>query len=231
MENLTNQDLHFVVSRLPKDLVVGIKNHKLIVAGGFIRETISGGKVSDIDLFGQSVDTLKLAALELAQDRKGRMFNTDNAITVLSPPRLPIQFITKWLFTEPSLCVDSFDFTVCQAGIWWDGENWQSTISPAFYPDLAAKRLVYTYPVRIEAAGGSMLRVRKFLQRGYSIQSASLAGVIARLCGSIDFRRGYDEKDAAKIITALLREVDPLTVVDGVDLLDEHEVVAQEAKP
>jgi len=227
MESLTNQDLHFIVSRLPKDLAEKIKNHKLIVAGGFIRETIAGGKVSDIDLFGKSVDALKLAALELSNDRKGRMFSTDNAITVLSPPRLPIQFITKWLFTEPSLCVTSFDFTVCQAGIWWDGENWQSIASTAFYPDLAARRLVYTYPARIEAAGGSMLRVRKFLHRGYSIQSGSIAGVISRMVSSMDFTgRQYDERQVAKLLTALLREVDPLTVVDGVELVDEHEVIA-----
>ena len=34
-----------------------------------------------------------------------------------------------------------------------------------FYPDLAARRLVYTAPVRDEEAGGSLLRVRKFIER------------------------------------------------------------------
>ena len=70
-----------------------------------------------------------------------------------------------------------------------------------------------------------MLRVRKFLKRGYSIQAGSLAGVIARLVSSLDFRGGYDEKDAAKVITGLLREVDPLRIVDGVELVDEHQAV------
>ena len=38
-----------------------------------------------------------------------------------------------------------------------------------FYPDLAARRLVYTSPLRNEDAGGSILRVLKFYQRGYRI--------------------------------------------------------------
>jgi hypothetical protein len=77
----------------------------------------------------------------------------------------------------------------------------------------------------LEDAGGSMLRVRKFLQRGYSIQSVSLAGVISRLVGKLDLQnKSYGEKEIARIITGLLREVDPLTVVDGVELVDEHEV-------
>ena len=112
MNALTKNDLHFVASRLPKDIINLTKEHGLIIAGGFIRETISGGKVSDIDIFGASPEKLKLAALTLAQERKGRMFETKNAITVLSPPRLPVQFISRWLFTEPAACVESFDFTV-----------------------------------------------------------------------------------------------------------------------
>jgi hypothetical protein len=32
------------------------------------------------------------------------------------------------------------------------------------------------------------------------------------------------EQWTARIITGLLREVDPLTVVDGLDVVDEHEV-------
>jgi len=230
MSTLTQQDLHFVVSRLPKDLTESAKKHGLIIAGGFIRETVSGGKVSDIDIFGATVDKLNLAALEISQVRKARMFSTKNAITVLSPPRLPLQFITRWLFPDNAVaCIDSFDFTVCQAGIWFADNKWQSAVSPMFYPDLAARRLVYTYPARAEDAGGSMLRVRKFLQRGYSIQSGALAGVISRLVSSMDFTgRQYAERQAAKVITGLLREVDPLTVVDGVELVDEHEVTTEE---
>lgn len=226
VHQLTNTDLHFIVSRLPKDIVKLAKEHDLIIAGGFIRETISGGKVSDIDIFGESQDKLKLAALMLAQERKGRMFETKNAITVLSPPRFPVQFISRWLFKSSADCVASFDFTVCQAAVWFSDDRWHSAIGENFYPDLAARRLVYTFLVRDEEAGGSMIRMKKFIQRGYSIQTSSLAGVVSRLIGKIDRDKINirDEKEVARVLTGFLREVDPNTVVDGIDLIDEHEI-------
>lgn len=36
------------------------------------------------------------------------------------------------------------------------------------------------------------------------------------------------ERGLARVLTGLLREVDPLVVVDGVDALDEHEIAAEE---
>jgi len=136
---------------------------------------------------------------------------------------------------QPSDVVESFDFTVCQAAIWYDKKEaaWKSVISAGFYPDLAARRLVYTFPKREEEAGGSMLRVRKFLQRGYSIQAPSLAGVITRIAMAVRWDEiarkngdGYaSERSVALIISGLLREVDPNITVDGLDVVDEHEAI------
>src|SRR3546814_3611509 len=77
-------------------------------------------------------------------------------------------------------------FTVCQAAVWRtpDG-HWCSTCSDRFYVDLAARRLVYTSPVRDEEAGGSMLRVIKYVKRGYSIQVDSLGRVIDRIVSAV----------------------------------------------
>jgi hypothetical protein len=68
-----------------------------------------------------------------------------------------------------------------------------------------------------------MLRMRKFLQRGYGIQAESMAGVISRLTSKLPI--GLTEATRAGEISKLLREVDPLTIVDGCDIIDEHEVV------
>jgi hypothetical protein len=214
---------------------------KLFLAGGFVRATIAGEKVSDIDLFGVSKDDLLRIAKDLTLERKGRFFSTDNAITVLSPPRFAVQFITRWLFAVPEQLVTSFDFTVCQAAIWAEqldstienGESkkrykFHSLISDAFYPDLAARRLVYTFPVRDEDVGGSLLRVIKFVKKGYNVQAPTLAGVIARVVSNLGFKSTDNEKWRAKVITGLLREVDPLTIVDGVDFVDEHETLNKE---
>lgn len=224
MNTLSTPDLHFVVSRIPKDIKEIAKNSGLVIGGGFIRSTISGEKVSDIDLFGPDKAEMKTIAYKLATERKGRVHETDNALTVLAPPRFPIQFITRWLYSNPPDVVTSFDFTVCQAAVWFKDDKWQSSIAESFYPDLAARRLVYTKPERNEDAGGSILRVRKFLSRGYNIQAQSLADVIARLVMKVDFSKVSDETMIGKVLAGLLREVDPLAVIDGIDPIDEHAV-------
>lgn len=225
---LTKEDLRFVVTRLPRDVRTLAKDHGLFIAGGFIRETIAGNKAHDVDLFGPIKEGLGIAAELIAAKREARLYKTDNAITVLTGSRMPIQFITRWLYTDPQKLLHEFDFTVCQAVIWFDKTDglWKSSISDGFYPDLAARRLVYTYPQREEDAGGSMLRVRKFLQRGYSIQALSLGGVIARIARAVDWHKvGDDEQRAGLVIAGLLREVDPLTIVDGLEPVDDHETI------
>ena len=227
MRELLKEDLHHVVTSLPKDVIELIKKYPtLMVAGRFIRSVIAEERVSDIDLFGDKVETLKQAAQELTISRKGRMHETANAITVLAPPRMPIQFITRW--TYPAMIqplLDSFDFTICQAVIWYIGEDinrWNGRCSDRFYEDLAARRLYYTSPTREEESGGSLLRVRKFLMKGYTIQAWSLGMVVARLVSKIDPEK-LGGHEVGTIIVGLLREVDPLRVIDGLDMVDEHD--------
>ena len=236
MTSLSPTDLQFVLGRTPKDVRALIKDRGLILAGGFIRAVIAGERANDIDLFGSSKDQLEAAARALVDERhRARFHQTDNAFSVFCPPRRPVQFIHRWLFDDAAKCIESFDFTIAQAAIWWGGtaENkdataWRSCISDAFYPDLAARRLVYTAPKRNEDAGGSILRARKFLMAGYNIQAPSLAGVIARLVAGVHKSGLADSSEAgvAQVLLGLLREVDPLVAIDGgTEPINEHEVV------
>lgn len=240
---LSKTDLNFILSRCPRDILKLLRDNPgtLFLAGGFIRSTLAGEKVSDIDLFGGSTDDLLRIAKDLTLERKGRYFKTNNAITVLAPPRIPVQFITRWVFNDPEICILSFDYTICQAVIWTEkteieiiGDKppekkpaivFHSAISNAFYQDLAARRLVYTFPEREEEAGGSFMRMVKFIKKGYNIQAPSMAGVMARILWKVRDEKMTDEKWMAQVITGLLRQVDPLTVIDGVDFVDEHEVI------
>lgn len=236
MRELTRTDLAFVVSRIPKDIRELIQKYpSLRVAGGFIRATIAREKVSDIDLFGPDKTTLKMAAQDIALSRKGKTHETKNAITVLAYPRKPAQFITRWCFDSTEKLIESFDYTIAQAAIGTqiDGETgkslWYGLCSDEFYPDLAARRLVYTAPQRDEDAGGSMMRLRKFLSRGYTIQAQSMAAVIARLMMGVSIngleRLACGEEEwTARVICGLLREVDPLAIIDGLEVIDEHEI-------
>lgn len=244
LDQLTPGDLAMVVRRLPADLRKLMRQRVLFVAGGFIREVISGGTVHDIDMFGESKDALESAMEELKVMRspnrvEATSFETKFAYTLLCPPRAPVQFIHKWTYTDPKRLIAELDFTVCQAVVWHEGDaeegkgNWASGCSQMFYPDLAARRLRYTFPVRAEAAGGSLMRVRKFLSRGYNIQADSLAGVVARLVGGIKAEKlgglmheGRTEEQATHLVLkALLHEVDPLLVIDAVEPREEEDAL------
>ena len=234
-QELTRNDIRYVVQRLPRDIrELMTHNHgKVFVGGGFIRATIAGETPSDIDIFGHDKDYLTNLAENFASNRPGsKVHRTKNAITVLTPDRLPVQFITRWTFGHADDLVRSFDFTVCQAAIWRAGgqsnDPWRSSIGANFYVDLAGRRLVYTNPVRDEEAGGSLLRVIKYVKRGYSIQVTSLGGAVARLMSAMRESRFADQEPGV-VLGALLREVDPLLVIDGFEVVDDHEPVEGEA--
>lgn len=234
MNQLLATDLNRVVRNIPSDVRQMMAAHNLIVAGGFIRERIAGNPVQDLDIFGPSKERLHVAArmLQIKRGEGTRLHETEFAYTVLTPGRVPVQFIHNWAYAEPEQLLSELDFTVCQAALWKDlAGAWHSTCSDRFYADLAARRLVYTFPERKELAGGSMMRVRKLLARGYNIQADSLAGVVARLIGGIDAGKLSGlvgegttlEQARHMVLRGLLREVDPLVIVDNIELNEEGE--------
>jgi hypothetical protein len=222
--NLLPEDLNYVVNRLPRDVRKLMKDKPVFLAGGFIRSCIAGEKINDIDLWGQSKEQLEILAALFAGERKVRMMKTDNACTIITPGRTAVQFITRWTYGEPVRLAESFDFSIASAVVWYNPHlsKWNSWCHDTFYADLAAKRLRYLFPVRNEDAGGSMLRMTKFLARGYRIAPESLAGLIARMNAGIKRDDFLDQPEGhqAMVYAGLLREVDPLTIVDGCEMLE-----------
>ena len=224
MRELNPHDLNWAVRLLP----VRLRNQmikygpRLVLGGGHIRSTVSGEKPNDLDLFTQTPEDAKLFAKELADEAKKKPYETGNAISVKLSPRHFVQYIHRWSFPTPQYLIESFDFTIACSALWFESGKWTSLIDDEFYADLAAKRLVYRSPDRNEDAGGSVLRVLKFYQRGFRIPLDSLGSVLARLVDAVDLRgveviEGHGgtaigdttEKRWASVITGLLREVDP----------------------
>lgn len=225
--NLLPEDLNYIVNRLPTDVRKLMKKGNIYLAGGFIRSCIANEQVNDIDLWGADAEQLKVTAQLFAGERKVRCMMTDNACTILTNGRTPVQFITRWTFNNPVVLAESFDYSIASAVVWYEKVDsqphgkWQSWCHEHFYADLAAKRLRYLFPVRNEDAGGSMLRMTKFLGRGYRIAPESLAGLIARMNSGIRYADFLtkDEGHQAMVYAGLLREVDPLNIVDGCEVL------------
>lgn len=214
---LNKYDLHWCVRRLPYAIRAIVKKEEIVVAGGYIRSCILNERINDIDLFIPDGSYAKEISEWLVGGKKRRIVETQNAITVKGF-KYPVQFITRWTYDDPLKVLYSFDFTICQASFWWDHYccQWKSAVSDAFYEDLAAKRLVYTSPMREEAPGGSILRILKYYQKGYRITIPSLSGVITRLAVGVNFggqmvdgEGVLDAPQFQKIVHGLLREVDP----------------------
>jgi hypothetical protein len=217
------------MQRCPRQVLVALKHFgsRLCVGGGYVRACVANEPINDVDLFVDSVGTANEVALYLIRQKLGQettqeeavkhIHKTDNALT-LRGFKLPVQIIHRWTFRTPIDAMESFDFTIARAVFWWNNSQWTSACAERFYQDLAAKRLVYTAPVRNEDAGGSMLRVLKYYQKGYRIPIDSYAAVIARMMRGVDFSNSdlepdiddhIPERPLAYVLTGLLREVDP----------------------
>jgi hypothetical protein len=145
VRELEKQDIYWVGRRMPKAVWELLLAHKssLFLAGGYIRACIANETPSDIDLFSGSIDAARAVAVEMVAKGKGlRMVETDNAFTVLGLS-VPVQFIHRWWFNDPNKCVESFDFTIARAAVWFNDEKdserhaiLQSCCDERFYPDL-----------------------------------------------------------------------------------------------
>ena len=161
-------------------------NQDVVVAGGFLRCVVTKERVKDIDLFSKTKEQARQAAFyldTLNSDRKdAEMVVSKNAYSLKGIEGHFVQFIHRWVHPDPESLIKSFDFTIARAALWYDPlKGWDSLVDENFYPDVAARRLNFQHPDRQEDPAGSLMRVLKFVKKGYSIPNESLAGVVARV--------------------------------------------------
>lgn len=222
---IETEDMRHILRAMPKDarrVLTARTKHglpQIFLAGGAIRAVIAGEAVSDWDFLGATPEAVDhfMTSVKGERNSPSRMHKTRNALTLLSLGYTPVQGIMRWCYADPERLLAEFDFTIAQAVMWHSTSGWHSLCSPFFYRDLAAKRLHYTSPRREEDAGGSMLRVTKFLRRGYAISPEDLGKVMGRMVERYEPGSGIP---AWRVMTGLLREVYPLTRFDGLDLDD-----------
>lgn len=216
---LLPEDVRWCVRLLGSEVAEAVQENALIVAGGFIRAAIAREEPNDIDVFpcgefqlSSLIDKI-CGHLHAGAEHRKSPIRTNNAIT-FTCNRIPVQVVHRWRFDNPISCIESFDYTIARAAIWWDkgnvnasGSGWKSVCDARFYQDLAAKRLVYAMPTRDEEAGGSMLRLMKFYQRGYRAPLDTITDVAMRWLKGV--KLPLDDPEFRRIATALLIAVDP----------------------
>lgn len=230
------------VGGLPSALVPVIQQFPspVFIAGGYVRAVTADEKPSDIDLVVSTGVEARTLADRVYQAMNSasldvRFYQSKNAYTIAGPGFRPIQVIHAWTFDTPGACIDSFDFTVAQAALWWnaDKQTWEGLCSEAFLVDTANKVLRYTQPKRVEAPAGSLIRAFKFYKRGYSLSHETLAKLMARVVSRIGVPGPWaDEQFVADMLQGELEDASkhfpappsPLKV-NSEDPVLEHELI------
>jgi hypothetical protein len=161
------------------------------VAGGFLRALASPKKevINDIDLFFSresavydALDYLRAYPLIVgASEHK-----TPRSISLRAPGgAYPlIQLITHDYFVSNGALLDSFDYTISKACLWYNPNRscFMGLMHHAFISDVTCGRLVYTNPVRKEQPASALLRMLKFYNKGYTVDNENMAAILARVC-------------------------------------------------
>jgi len=220
---LKNEHVEKVYGLLFKNnLATLVMKHNLLVGGGCIRAVVANESTSDIDLFSMTGWSGELAT-DLNTVFSGRkIIATANAVTYAKKDHTPVQMITRWVFKDAVELLNHFDFTVCGAVVYCSGTTLYGICHDQFYEHIDAKKLVYSNPLLATSEpGGSLLRVMKYVSRGYYCSPESLSRILARLMLKVDVTRAEGDDRVAFVINGLLREVDPLTAnAEGVDPLN-----------
>lgn len=244
MPELDPRDLLKVVNSLPKPLYTALSKRDIYVCGGYIRAVVAGETPRDIDVFAKAPIDVDRATKDIGRSPKV----SSNSHTVQLDSGPPIQFIISTYYPSAQDCIKSFDFTVCQAGVWCYPNNkgefkWHSVCSDRFYQDLASKRLAVNPDMDQIKAGSTMMRVLRYSKMGYTIGREDLAVVIAKMAsgkydGAITDVNGagavpgtvqmeVTEKSLSERVYALLKEAYPER--DPTGILDDDEEAEDDA--
>lgn len=135
------------------------------VAGGAVRNYFAGKSLdSDIDLFFPGESNFMRAKIFFSDVEKYEMLHdSDNATKYKRLSDKRTFDIIKKFFDNPFLCIDAFDFTVCQFAI---DNTGHITIGEHSLLDLAKRQLMMH---KINYPYSTLHRTVRYLKKGYSI--------------------------------------------------------------
>jgi len=215
--NLHPDFTKLIVDALPDDVrdVLVRSNGALCVAGGFCRDVLTGAEPKDIDIFSKTPQDMKLAIADFdwTEDYTAKRTANSESFVRDNGEGPDVQFITRVYLRDHYNALLTFDFSICQVGVWFDQENgWIGQASEAFLEDLPQFRMRYTAPERDEDPGASLLRMVKFVARGWKISEADIAAVVGRFVAKLDqsIQRpcaSLTEDDATNVVKSAFRRV------------------------
>lgn len=152
----------------------------LILAGGYLRSVSCGERPhSDHDLFlirpelAGSVVNFLGQQVPLGHEAKWKV--TPRAATATINGHV-VQLVLGWNPASPMQLVHEFDFTVCKAAMWYGTHTFVGCCTTSFLRDISQRALVWDGQ---SDAISSIIRLTKFMRRGFTMSSRSLVGFIS----------------------------------------------------
>lgn len=179
-------------SELKKILAAGagFMPPRAFIAGGALTSAFTGRDIKDVDLYFKDLQAFK-AAIEMAyDDGLWCVSATDRAVTFVQGKSI-IQLMHFDFFPTAEAVFDAFDFTVCMAA--YDLDSKEFLFHESFMKHAAQRFLRFHSGTRYPF--GSLLRVLKYQERGYSIGKADLLRIA--LCCHRTKISSWDELAAA----------------------------------
>jgi hypothetical protein len=185
MKNVDKMKFYYKKLFFEKITDEGLDPKKYAIAGGAIRDYLSGAEVKDIDLFSND----KATEEALIAMFKRLVANEDSKVTIINEndALLNIKWNGRWFqlikgkfydMTTTSV-IDSFDYTICCAMLVDDDLR----VNPTFYQDTLAKHLRIN---RITFPLSTLERMQKYIQKGYEACNGTLLAV-AQACAQVDY--------------------------------------------
>lgn len=192
------------------------------IAGGALTSAFTNTEIKDVDLYFKTKEAFVAAIEEAYDDGLWCLAATDRAVTFAHGESI-VQLMHFDFFPTAEAIFDAFDFTVCMAA--YDIDEKQFVFHDNFMKHAAQRFLRFHSGTRYPF--GSLLRVLKYQQRGYTIGKSDLLRIA--LCCHQSELNSWD--DLARAVGGQygeklkLDETKPFSIDAALDIFSESEIM------
>ena len=172
-KHLSRECLDIIDRTLPSEIKIILKegSYALMLAGGYIRDTLFNKDVNDIDIFMRNHESAEHWANVYAKMVNGKVSQKGVNFKVEAFSKFPVHFIAAYKCDSYEDILMLFDFTICSAGVYYKpiygSEQFEikSLCHERFYIDNNMRKVI---PCS-EQSPIALRRLWKFYNRRYCI--------------------------------------------------------------